>query len=490
LPGPVVNLSRQWSLGEQLGGGGFGRVFSAASPEGQPAAVKLIPKRPGADRELLIADLQGIRNVVPVLDSGDFEDYWVLVMPLAGQSLRDYLNSRQALLELHETIAVLQDIAECLVDLDGRIVHRDLKPENVLLLNGRWCLADFGIARYADATTAANTWKMSLTREYAAPERWRAERATSATDIYAVGVIAYEMLSGRRPFPGPGEVEFRDQHLRDVPPPLTAVPASLGSLVSECLLKAPEARPTPANLLARFERLASAPVSAGRARLQRANREAVVKLAEQDRLLSEARSREEREEELYRAAVQLFGAISTTLHETVRDDAPAARLIRDRESWTLTLGQGELRWLQPVRFQDAWGGPPPAMSVLAYTHVQVSTVPRSYTRAHSLWFCDAQERGSFRWYETAFMVTPLLAGRRDWERTDAPFALPPGHQAAQALLPMIGEFQVAYPFTPLATGELDEFVDRWATWLADAAEGRLQRPWSLPEKSPQGSWRT
>src|SRR5699024_7455063 len=94
------------------------------------------------------------------------------------------------------------DIATTLTDLDGSVVHRDLKPENVLYLDGHWCLADFGIARYAEATTSPDTRKFALSPLYAAPERWKGERATTATDIYSLGVIAYELLSGEVPFTG------------------------------------------------------------------------------------------------------------------------------------------------------------------------------------------------------------------------------------------------------------------------------------------------
>jgi hypothetical protein len=101
-------------------------------------------------------------------------------------------------------------------------------------------------------------------------------------------------------------------------------------------------------------------------------------------------------------------------------------------------------------------------------------------RSHSLWFCDAQVAGEYAWYETAFMVSPFIArrGRQD------PFALPPGEEAAKAVWPGMAEFQAAWPFTRLSLGELDEFIDRWAGWFADAAAGRLMHPSTMPERQP------
>jgi serine/threonine protein kinase len=138
-------------------------------------------------------------------------------MPRADKSLREHLDKSGGVLNLSDAIEVLQDICDALVDLDGEVVHRDLKPENILRLNGQWCLADFGISRYAEATTAPDTQKFAFSPPYAAPERWRSERATAATDVYAVGVMAYEMLAGNRPFPGPTTELFRDQHLHHDP---------------------------------------------------------------------------------------------------------------------------------------------------------------------------------------------------------------------------------------------------------------------------------
>ncbi|WP_324273784.1 protein kinase domain-containing protein [Blastococcus brunescens] len=162
-------------------------------------------------------------------------DAYVIVMPLAEESLQDRLDAAGGPLPLEDALAVLTDVATALADLDGRVVHRDLKPANVLLVDGAWCLADFGISRYADATTAPDTRRMAMSPPYAAPERWRAARATAAADVYAVGVMAFQLLSGDLPFPGPGWEDFHDQHLHAEPPALaTASPGWPRSSRSAC----------------------------------------------------------------------------------------------------------------------------------------------------------------------------------------------------------------------------------------------------------------
>lgn len=84
------------------------------------------------------------------------------------------------------------------------------------------------------------------------------------------------------------------------------------------------------------------------------------------------------------------------------------------------------------------------------------------------------------------MNMPLI--RRE-PRGQDPFALPPGEQSAKALWSGMAEYQVAWPFTALVTGDLDEFVDRWLGWFAAAAQGSLQRPSSMPERPAEGTWR-
>ena len=125
---------RQWEVGEQLASGGFGEVFYARSDD-QDGVIKLVPKDPGAEREFLVEDLSGVRNVIPLLDRGETENQWAFVMPLADKSLRKHLLEQAGRgLDLTSALEIMIDVAEALVDLaEKEVVHRDLKPENVLL---------------------------------------------------------------------------------------------------------------------------------------------------------------------------------------------------------------------------------------------------------------------------------------------------------------------------------------------------------------------
>jgi eukaryotic-like serine/threonine-protein kinase len=488
-----LQLGKEWLLGERIDGGGFGQVYAAKSADYDSAAVvKLVPKAPGAERELLFADLTGVRNVVPIIDHGETEDSWALVMPRADRSLRQHLVDIMGPLSTADAVTVLSDIATALTDLDGRrVVHRDLKPENVLLLDGRWCLVDFGISRYAEASTAPDTRQYALSPPYAAPERWRYQRASSATDVYSLGIIAYELLSRSLPFKGPDLHEFREQHLHSTPAQLSNAPAALGALIEECLYKPPEARPSPSNVLARLARAAEAPPSVGLAKLEEANRVNVIRRGEAGRQESAYQSEAERRKALLDAATKGLARVADALKEALTQAAPSASLSKGLDpGWTMQINGAELRLAPPVATpSNPWGSwSAPAFEVIAHSVLSLR-IPANRSgyegRSHSLWYCDAQEAGRYQWFETAFMNSPLIAkvGRQD------PFALNPGEEAAKAVWNGMAEFQAAWPFTAVSIGDLDEFISRWAGWFADAVQGQLNRPSAMPERQPQGSWR-
>jgi serine/threonine protein kinase len=486
----TIKCEREWVLGDRIGGGGFGEVYEARAADGTLAAVKLVPAVSGADRELLFTSLQDVPNVVPIIESGEYEGFHVLVMPRADGSLRDRLEEAGAL-ETSEVITVLTDIGDALAALATRtdaVVHRDLKPENVLLLQGHWCLADFGIARYADATTAPNTHKFAGSYPYMAPERWRLERATSATDVYALGVIAYELIPGTPPFPGPQEEDYREQHLYSDPPRLEQVPAALGTLIDECLFKANETRPFPANLRARLSRIAQPPASPGLARLREVNRAEVGRRAAAARESSVARSAKERRDAMFKGALRSFVGVSNTLLEAIRENAPATQVSAGALGWTAQLGGAKLT-MEGVVMASSPSGSIAPFEVIGHTtlYLEIPQDRHGYRgRGHALWFGDVQQPRDFGWFETAFMRHPLTR----MVSAQNPFALRPDDRALRAVGPGMMEFQVAWPFTRLNVGELDEFVGRWGEWFAIAAEGRLGHPGSMPERQPVGSWRT
>ncbi|MFG2334697.1 serine/threonine-protein kinase [Streptomyces sp. NPDC048604] len=484
-----LESGREWIVGEPIGEGGFGAVYAARDADGSPAAVKLIPKRPGAERELLFTKLDGVRNVVPILDNGEHEDHWVLVMPRAEKSLRAHLQ-QHGTLPLAEAVRVLTDIAESLTDLDGQVVHRDLKPENVLLLDGRWCLADFGIARYAEAATAQQTYKFAGTLAYMAPERWKNDRATSASDIYALGVLAYELLEATTPFTGPYEHDYRDQHLHGTPPPLTTAPALLAALITECLYRAPQGRPAAGNVLERLSRIPTASLSGGLAALAEANRAEAARRAEADRQASAEATEAERRRDLLEAARTSLSLISEQLLTTITNIVSTAQVrMGNQGGWTVRLANAQLTFTG-VKETDpsVWNtGRTQPFDVIAHAVIRLKIPPNSIGyegRSHSLWYADAKTTEQYQWFETAFFK-PQSSVMSAMD----PFALNPHYEARDALGPRPLTHQAAWPFTPLAIGELDEFIDRWANWLAMAASGKLGLPSNMPERDPQGSWR-
>ena len=229
--------------------GGFGEVFLGQGLEGETVAVKRLKLTAieAAHRELRIADLllhKEFKHVMPVYDSGqDAEsDYYFVVMPQADQSLQQKLDSN-GIFNSVQAAAILQETALGLIEIRS-LVHRDLKPGNILHYKSFWRVADFGIARFVEESTSSRTLKDCLSPPYAAPEQWRLERATSATDVYALGCVGYALLTGQPPFPGPSAEDYQNQHLHTSPPPISDCENRLRAMLTMMLRKVPDARPS------------------------------------------------------------------------------------------------------------------------------------------------------------------------------------------------------------------------------------------------------
>jgi beta-lactam-binding protein with PASTA domain/tRNA A-37 threonylcarbamoyl transferase component Bud32 len=193
-------------------------------------------------------------NVVNVFDQGQDSDMAYLVMEfLSGITLRDLLTEHK-ILTSEQTLDILEAVLSGLAAAHkSGIVHRDLKPENVLLADdGRIKIGDFGLARAVSANTATGAALLG-TIAYLSPELVTRGVADARSDIYAVGIMMYEMLAGEQPFRGEQPMQIAYQHANDsVPTPSTKnpnVPAELDELVLWATARDPEERPRDARVM-------------------------------------------------------------------------------------------------------------------------------------------------------------------------------------------------------------------------------------------------
>lgn len=497
-PGSEMTLNKKtWRVVSRLAAdrSGFAAVYIVEDEHGGEAVAKLVEKAPAAEREALIGEANLAaehRNVVPVVDHGEYDDALVLVMPRADMSLQRYLDTHGGgPLEVDEAIRVLTDVATALADIEGAFVHRDLKPANVLLLDGHWSLSDFGLARYALAATATDTWKYNATWLYASPEQWRGEHATERADIYAFGVMAYQMVAGNLPFTGP---DLRAQHLGETPPTLAVEPARLGDLITECLYKAHAARPTASAVLTKLGQIAQdKSADADLAALDRANSLEVNRLAAADAQRSAEQEFRERTAELQIAATESFQRVTDRMIEVIRDRGSTVKLLTDRAGSgrspidTPASGKAFLAILNGVQLSVDKRQPSPSKPhTLPFTVVSESVITLTLQnpiqgwrgRSHSLWFCNAVDEGRFAWYEHAFTTLALGGGGR--EQID-PFALDSidaGPVFASGLIRM----QRSRNFEEVDRSDPSAFVNRWLGWFGRAAQGQLQPSLITPEQ--------
>lgn len=264
-----------------------------------------------------------------------------------------------------------------------------------------------------------------------------------------------------------------------------------GALAAECMAKPQGARPSAKVIAQRLKGLAVVRSGDGRtglAKLQESNLEEVSSQRKAESQASARRSEAERRRELFRTGEQMLRGVSMALYDAIRSAASAAEATEPRPAWTIKLGDASLVFGSAFETSvDPWMWEPPSFDVVAHAEISIGVPVRGHYggRSHSLWYCDAREEGRFQWFETAFMVTPGIPEQGIID----PFALAPGDEAAQALGRVMGVRQVAWPFESVAASAGEEFIDRWASWFADGASGKLRRPSTMPERSAENIWR-
>lgn len=464
--------------------GGFGQVFAGEGEGHGSLAVKRIKleRQNLAPREVRVADEvigQQLRHVIPTLDAGKDEasGFVFVVMARAEKSLQADLDEGKIWADT-EAVTILLEIAEGLSEVPA-IVHRDLKPANVLYHEGEWKIADFGIARFVEEATSPATLRDFLSRDYAAPEQWRSERATAATDIYALGCIGYAILTGCPPFPGPNRDQFRQQHLHQPPPALEGHDPTLVSLLLNMLGKSPASRMS----LERIKQLL-----AGLCQKQEGRRgpkfsalaETGAELARR-RAESEARTQREesQKEERNRLARDGFQALSEVVNQffsSIMDKVPEAR--REGEVY-IVLGVGKL----VVKFMESGEALPSAAfaqcgwDVIAGASIHVEQGASRSVWAASLWYSKTEEDDDYRWREVSYWQNPLLQTEADQV---GPLALDFAEADAAASPSMTAHFQIAYGPKPIDYECQDGFFRHWAGLLDEAAKGELKPPRSYP----------
>ena len=239
----------------KLGEGGMGAVYLAEHPLiGKKVAIKIVREDSTdvAERffnEARLVNDIGHAHIVDVVDYGVVEKptgrFVYLIMEfLAGEPLSALLGREGTLLP-ERAVAIALQIADALAACHQKgVIHRDLKPDNVFLVRGDFVkVLDFGIAKLASARPNTDRGMVVGTPAYMAPEQCEGRRDVDArADVYALGVLCYEMLGGAVPFSGEGYGDVLNQHLTRPPPPLRAVPETLAAVVLRALEKRRDAR--------------------------------------------------------------------------------------------------------------------------------------------------------------------------------------------------------------------------------------------------------
>ncbi|MHA7262988.1 protein kinase domain-containing protein [Arthrobacter sp. TMN-37] len=262
-PTSGITLGGRFQLTERIAIGGMGEVWKARDKVlGRVVAIKILKEEYSGDpaflnrfraeaRHTALLNHEGIANV---FDYGEEGGSAYLVMELVpGQPLSAVIE-REGVLSPDRTLSIVGQTATALAVAHRQgLVHRDVKPGNILVLpDGRVKITDFGIARLADQVPLTATGQVMGTAQYLAPEQATGQQATGSSDIYALGVIGYELLAGRRPFSGESQIAIALAQVNDAPPPLPEhIPHPVRALIASMLAKDPADRPADAEALSR-----------------------------------------------------------------------------------------------------------------------------------------------------------------------------------------------------------------------------------------------
>ncbi|KWR69791.1 MULTISPECIES: protein kinase domain-containing protein [Glutamicibacter] len=258
-----TTLGGRYKLTDRIAIGGMGEVWKARDQVlGRLVAIKIL-KEEYTDNESFLTRfrvearhtaLLNHPGIAGVFDYGEEQGSAYLVMELVPGPPLSTIIERERKLEVDRTLSLIAQTARALAAAhEHGLVHRDVKPGNILVMpSGVVKITDFGIARLADQVPLTATGQVMGTAQYLAPEQATGQIATGSSDIYALGVIGYECLAGRRPFTGESQIAIALAQVNDAPPALPdTIPAPVRQLIMSMLAKNPSERPKDATALAK-----------------------------------------------------------------------------------------------------------------------------------------------------------------------------------------------------------------------------------------------
>ncbi|GAA0990716.1 serine/threonine-protein kinase [Subtercola frigoramans] len=262
-PTAGLTFGGRYELSTRIAIGGMGEVWQATDLViGRNVAIKILKDEYLGDpgflerfraeaRHAALVNHEGIANV---FDYGEEEGSAYLVMELVPGEALSVILEREHVLSTDRVLDIIAQTASALQAAhNAGLVHRDIKPGNLLITpDGRVKITDFGIARIADQVPLTATGQVMGTVQYLSPEQASGQSASSTTDIYSLGIVAYECLAGKRPFSGESQVAIAMAQINDAPPELpVTISEPVRNLVMSCIAKKPADRPASTAALAR-----------------------------------------------------------------------------------------------------------------------------------------------------------------------------------------------------------------------------------------------